>query len=118
MDYAVAVLGALAFGLGVGLSRFLKSLDKYVQTTQEFQNMSEGQKMLLRALIDIVHHWEIGLLLIYLALRFASGDIAVFLQLLGWGLFISDTPDIPPRYIKIFRYLKQIYAPFVTQEEE
>jgi len=73
-----------------------------VQVTTWFAKRSVGTKWLLRRLLDALHHWWIGALLM---LYFSSIPEIYWL---GVGLFVDDLPDIPRRAQEIWSEMKTL----------
>ncbi len=86
---------------------FAKNLDHSVQDTAMFKAQGKFVQTLIKNLLNFLHHFWIGLLLIVYAaqialpLRFSPDVIAFF----GLGLFLDDLPDIPQRFRKYFQTL-------------
>ncbi len=94
--------------VGFTFSRaFAKNLDRSVQETTLFKAQGKFAQTLIKNLLNFLHHFWIGLLLIVYSapiaspLRF-SPDIITFF---GLGLFLDDLPDIPQRFRKYFQSL-------------
>lgn len=76
----------LAFGRGFG-----KQLDQEIQATDWFKAQHPMLQMFLKRILDTLHHWWMGgLLMVYW-----TGPIYWF----GFGLLIDDIPDVPPRLL-------------------
>jgi len=87
-------------GIGILFGRaFGKHLDLDVQSTVWFKRKKIWQQRVIRFLLDLTHHWWIGLLLMCYA-----PNIEVFW--FGMGLFLNDLPDVPRRLQFIFSSLK------------
>ncbi len=86
---------------------FAKNLDHSVQETAAFKAQGKFIQTLIKNLLNFLHHFWIGLLLIVYApplaspLRFSPDVIAFF----GLGLFLDDLPDIPQRFRRYFQTL-------------
>ena len=95
---------ALCFGMGLFFGRaFGKSLDQDIQGTDWFNQQSKLRQWIIKRLLDFLHHWWIGALLMILAPQITwNPTLAQGLYWFGAGLFIDDLPDIPPRLREIF----------------
>jgi len=80
------------FALGINFGRaFGKRLDLEIQSTQWFRKKPVWLRWILKRLLDAIHHWYIGaLLMIYF-------PNVPELYWFGTGLFVDDLPDIPRR---------------------
>jgi len=80
------------FAMGINFGRaFGKRLDQEIQATEWFRNKPKWMKWILKRLLDAIHHWYIGaLLMIYF-------PNVPELYWFGAGLFVDDLPDIPRR---------------------
>ena len=95
-------LSWLWFALGINFGRaFGKHLDQQIQRTEWFKKKSKFLRWLIKRLLDAIHHWWIGaLLMCYFPY---SPEIYWF----GAGLFIDDLPDIPRRAKRILAEITQ-----------
>lgn len=87
---------ALVFaGIGIAFGRgFGKRLDQDIQNSEWFKHRSPITRNFLKRMLDVLHHWWMGgLLMVYYP------DTPEFYWF-GWGLFVDDLPDIPPRLLK------------------
>ena len=75
----------LVFGRGFG-----KRLDQDIQASDWFKRRHEVWRNVIRRLLDITHHFWMGLLLVVYS---GNQELVWF----GWGLVIDDFPDIPAR---------------------
>ena len=81
---------------------FGKRLDQTIKKTEWFKGLGLMGKKLVGASLDFLHHFWIGLLLmVYSNQLIYTVEIYWF----GYGLFLDDAPDIPPRFAKLFSYL-------------
>jgi len=78
-------------GIGICFGRsFGKRLDYRTQRTEWYRKRGDFSKWLVKSLLDFLHHWWIGALLMLYAPR---PELFWF----GYGLFLDDLPDIPQR---------------------
>lgn len=85
----------LAFGRGFG-----KQLDQDIQNSEWYKKQNPITCNIVKRLLDTLHHWWIGgLLMIYYP------DTALYW--FGYGLFLDDLPDVPPRIISFIEDWKQ-----------
>lgn len=91
-------LQAVWMGVGLTFGRaFGKDLDYNVQQSDWFKNRNYLIQLFLKRLMDFLHHWYMGaLLMIY----FSELEVYWF----GFGLLIDDLPDIPSRIKKFVRW--------------
>lgn len=88
--------------LGVGLTfgrAFGKQLDQEIQASAWFKGLGGLQQNLVRRLLDFLHHWWMGALL----MLYFGGVEAVYW--FGYGLLLDDVPDMPARLKKYLGYL-------------
>ena len=91
-------------GLGIVFARgFGKQLDQDIQTSMWFSTLNEVQQNILKRLLDVMHHWWMGLLLVIYAtnsftLIGQAVNVNAELVWFGWGMVVDDLPDIPFRY--------------------
>lgn len=91
----------LWLGIGLMLSRSLgKGCDQSIQQSDWFENLGPFWKWLAKSLLDFLHHWWMGLILV------VYYPDSVPIVWFGWGMFIDDMPDVPKRIRKYFAYLK------------
>lgn len=104
------------FLIGINFGRgFGKSIDQDIQATEWYKNLSGIWQWLLKRLLDVTHHWWIGLLLVVYAYRIDW--MLLFAEeayWFGWGLFVDDLPDVPRRYPQ----LVETIAGFIGRTEE
>ncbi len=86
---------------------FAKNLDHAVQETDQFKAQGKFAQTLIKNLLNFLHHFWIGLLLIVYSAQIASPlhfspDVIAFF---GLGLFLDDLPDIPQWFRKYFQCL-------------
>ena len=96
------------FLIGFTLARaFGKQCDQTIKSTDWFKRRSKVAKWLIASLLDFLHHFWIGLLLMTYAQQIANAigisPDAVFW--FGYGVLVDDLPDIPRRYRRWFAYL-------------
>jgi len=88
--------------LGIGLTFgrcFGKKLDHEIKQSGWFMGLEGWQQSLLGRLLDFLHHWWIGgLLMVFF------GDVEV-VYWFGYGLLLDDVPDIPARLRSYLSYL-------------
>ena len=94
--------------LGIGLTfgrAFGKELDQDVQGCDWFKALKPWQQWIVKRLLDFLHHWYIGALLMLYgwSLCFAHEEIYWF----GYGLLLDDIVDVPSRLKKLLKYLWQ-----------
>jgi len=89
--------------IGISFARgFGKKLDQGIQASDWFKKLPGWQSAFLSRLLDCLHHFWMGLLLMtYAALVPFSNEIFWF----GTGLFLDDLPDVPARFKNLFQYL-------------
>ncbi len=86
------------FLIGFSFARgFGKRLDNDIQNSEWFKRRNPIMKGFLKRLLDSLHHYWAGLLL----MLYAPGPEAYWF---GLGLFIDDLPDIPRRYRILFSH--------------
>ncbi len=84
---------------------FGKNLDQSVKASVFFHNQGCVVQWVLAGLLNWLHHFWVGLLLMV----YAGPAAAVFpvnseaLYFFGLGMFIDDLPDIPRRFRKYFQ---------------
>ena len=82
-------------GIGLAFARgFGKQLDHDIQKDPWFKTLSPMWQGTVKRLLDTLHHWWMGALLMVYCVNTPE------LYWLGWGVFVDDIPDIPPRLIK------------------
>jgi hypothetical protein len=80
------------FGMGIVFGRgFGKRLDQDIQASEWFMKQPELNKWIFKRLLDVTHHWWIGMLMV---LYLPYEECIWF----GWGLVVDDIPDLPFRY--------------------
>jgi hypothetical protein len=94
-------------GVGITFGRaFGKNLDRDIKASEWFQRRHPFWRNLVARLLDCLHHWYIGALLMAYAsliaawLRWPSLHQEIFW--FGAGLLIDDMPDIPPRIRRFY----------------
>ena len=85
LEYAWFAMG-ITFGRGFG-----KQLDQDIQSSKWFKKRGYWTQWLLKRVLDVTHHWEIGILMV---LYIPTVEVIWF----GWGLVVDDLPDIPARF--------------------
>jgi len=84
------------FGIGFCFARgFGKRLDQEIQASRWFRRRGKLTRWILRRLLDFLHHWWIGALLMCYA---PCSEVFWF----GCGMFLDDLPDIPRRIKEYF----------------
>lgn len=90
------LFAATWFLIGFTFARaFGKQLDQMVQQTDWFLTLDAPRQWLVKASLDFLHHFWMGLLLMIYA---PSESYYWF----GYGVFIDDLPDVPRRFKKWF----------------
>jgi len=85
--------------LGIQFGRsFGKKLDQGIQASAWFKSRHPLWQSLLKRVLDCLHHWWIGALLMI----YVPGDAYWF----GLGLLIDDLPDVPRRFKGILQEAK------------
>lgn len=81
---------------------FTKNLDEDIQKTERFKALPKFQKLAIKKLLDLFHHWPLGWALMIWASQIANlipllsltpGDV----YWIGAAVFIDDLPDVPRR---------------------
>ena len=88
--------------LGVGLTfgrAFGKQLDRQIQGSAWFLGLAPLWQNILRRLLDFLHHWWIGALLMLYFCEFEA------VYWFGYGLLLDDIPDVPARLKDQLSYL-------------
>jgi hypothetical protein len=86
----------LGFGLGFLLGEKGYTFDgevKYGSGKAWFESLHPVLRYVVSLGMDVLHHWEYGILSIYLGHRFFTGDLQVFSWYFGWGMVVSDFKD-------------------------
>lgn len=98
----------LWMGIGITVARaFGKRCDYEIQRTDWFKGVSRLQRWFLKAGLDALHHWWMGLLLVVYA-DVIAGWVPIpqtIMYWLGVGVFVDDMPDLPSRIKDYFSYL-------------
>lgn len=103
--------------LGIAFGRaFGKQLDQEIQQTPWFKKLKPWEKWIVKRLLDFLHHWWIGaLLMLYCAdpieVWLMPGTFINVLKELYWfgaGLLLDDMPDIPRRIEKIGNFARTL----------
>jgi hypothetical protein len=85
------------FCIGITFGRsFGKRLDQDIQESDWFKTLNPGVQWILKRSLDFLHHWWMGALLVIYAYKLPQAQVEA--AWFGWGLLISDLPDIPRRY--------------------
>jgi len=100
------LLVSLGFGVGYYLSRGGKSFDHDVQRSRWFKNLGGPYRWLVRRLLDVTHHFEYGLIVMYLANQYLSGGVHDFVYSFGFAMVLDDINDIPPRMRRYWKVEK------------
>ena len=83
---------------------FCKELDQSIQATDWFRELPSGYQWILKRLLDLLHHWYIGLFIMIYAERITQhiplDSVTIFW--IGFAVLIDDVPDMPPRLREIF----------------
>ncbi len=92
---------------------FGKNLDQIVKSSGFFKKQNSVAQWLLSALLDFLHHFWVGLLLMSYAGQVAAlipveSDVLYFY---GLGMFLDDLPDVPRRFQKYFKGLTEYLEP-------
>jgi len=100
MEITVPLMQATWFIIGVTFGRgFGKKLDQGIVASKWFKKRNPIVQGLLKRILDVTHHFWVGLLLM---LYIPMPEIYWF----GAGLFVDDLPDVPRRYRKMFGFLE------------
>jgi len=86
---------------------FGKQFDQTVQRTEWFKKRSRFGKWLVKACLNFLHHFWIGLLLMSYA---HTTPWPVETYYFGLGLFLDDLPDVPSRLRRYFKYLGDFHG--------
>ena len=100
VEFIVTVLG---FGIGFYLGNSGKNFDHEVQQTEWFGRLGRFRKWLVKQALNTTHHFQYGLLLMYIAKTKLTGDLQTFVYSLGFGMLVTDIKDVPARFRKFFR---------------
>lgn len=84
------------FLIGLTLGRAFKGCDYQLQQTEWFKKQGKFTQWTIKRLLDFLHHFWIGLLLVV----YAPYPELIWL---GWALFVDDLPDVPRRVGKIIK---------------
>jgi len=76
----------ITFGRGFG-----KDLDQSIQKTQWFLALNWWQQKAVKIILDVFHHYWVGLLMVL----YIPYEEAIWF---GWGLILDDSVDIPARF--------------------
>jgi len=95
LQYTWLLMG-IVFGHGFG-----KEVDQTIKNSEWFKNLEGWQRETLSRMLASVHHFWLGLLLVI----YTPWEETVWF---GWGLFVSDLPDVPNRY-GITQFLRNLY---------
>jgi len=90
---ATWIVIGFTFGRGFG-----KRLDQGITASKWFKKRNPIIQGLLARILDVTHHFWVGLLLM---LYVPIPEAFYF----GMGLFIDDLPDVPRRFRKLFTFL-------------
>jgi hypothetical protein len=92
---------------------FGKNLDQSFKASDFYKNQNLTVQWLISGLLDFLHHFWVGLLLMVYA-----GQVTALLPIeadaltfFGLGLFIDDLPDVPRRFQKYFKGLTEYLQP-------
>ena len=86
----------LGFGLGYLIGNAGYNFDgevKYGFGKEWFDKQNLLVKWFVSFLLDILHHWEYGLLSIIIGYLYLSDNWQMFAWYFGWGFIISDLKD-------------------------
>jgi len=92
----------LAIGIVFGRA-FGKQLDHEIQESDWFKGLPLFYQKILRFILDFLHHFWVGLLLMCYSQCFSPYQIEVYW--FGYGLFLDDLPDVPARIRRFIKYL-------------
>ena len=91
------------FAIGINFGRaFGKRLDQEIQASEWFRGKSKVARWVLKRLLDAIHHWWIGALLMCYFPQVPE------IYWFGAGLFVDDLPDIPKRARELLSDLKRM----------
>lgn len=135
-DYPIPenMLQVLWLGLGIVFARsFGKSLDEDIQESGWFSSQGVFTQNVVKRLLDVLHHWWMGLALIVYSAPFMLFGYHVNLNQelfwMGWGIFYDDLPDLPIRIqgyfgvdqkdakYSIYNKLKSVESPVTPNNE-
>jgi len=100
LPFPETLLQATWFLIGLFAGRGGAKSDNIVKESDWYKKRGPITQKIINGLLDFTHHFWIGMLLMVYAV---NPEMYWF----GMGLFIDDLPDIPPRFIKWFNYLKR-----------
>jgi hypothetical protein len=83
----------LGFATGLTVGRAFKRWDYMIQQTEYFRKSGPFKQWLIKSVMDCLHHWQIGLVMMILSVTYLQGAVETVGYTLGWGLFISDLAD-------------------------
>lgn len=100
LPFPVSFVQVVWLGIGLTFGRcFGKNLDQEIQGSDWFKGLGDLQQSVVRRLLDFLHHWWMGGLLMVM-----FGDVEVVFWF-GYGLLLDDIPDMPARLRKFLSYL-------------
>ncbi len=97
---------------------FGKNLDQNVKSSKFYNVQSKVAQWVISGLLDWLHHFWVGLLLMVYAAQVSiiipvDADALFFF---GLGMFIDDLPDVPRRFQKYFKGLQEYIEPAAASE--
>ena len=91
------------FGIGLNFGRaFGKRIDQEIQTTEWFKNKPTWLRWIIKRLLDFLHHWWVGALLMCYFPNIPE------IYWFGAGLLTDDLPDIPRRAKELLADIKKM----------
>ena len=86
-------------GIGLTFGRSFGNIDHQIQQSQWFLDFDTQAQYIIKFLLNFLHHWWIGaLLMIY----FPENPAVYYF---AFGVLIDDLPDIPPRVRKMIGWM-------------
>ncbi len=91
---------SMGFLLGEGGSKFDQTI-KYGSCKAIYDSLGPVWRSLVDYTLNVTHHYEFGLLSIYLGWMYLSGHQQVFAWYFGWGMIVSDFKDFENILIRL-----------------
>lgn len=79
----------ITFGSNIG-----KRLDQSIKYSDWFKSQDPVVQWVLEKVLDITHHWWVGLLMVIHMAPLYTGDQYQMIYWFGWGLFADDAKDV------------------------
>jgi hypothetical protein len=83
----------LAFSIGFLLGEGFSRTDYMIQQTEGFKRMKPFTRWVVRSALDVLHHFQHGLALMYASYHLTVGNPNIFAYFIGFGLLTSDVRD-------------------------